>query len=59
MAAIAPLANEILSHIEAKDDLFIPQYDEIFHEVLERYHSDFRREGLHSYDYKVASNRVK
>ena len=59
LAAIAPLANEILSHIEAKDDLFIPHYDEIFHEVLERYHSDFRREGLHSYDYKVASNRVK
>lgn len=53
------LANEILQHIEAKDDLFIPKYDEVFHEVLERYHQDFRKEGCHSYDYKVKSGRVK
>ena len=46
------LANEIIEHLEAKDDLFIPQYDEIFKDVLERYHSDFRREGEHSYEYK-------
>lgn len=52
------LAEEIISHIEAKDDLFIPKYNEIFKEVLERYHKDFRKEGLHSYDYKVQSGRV-
>lgn len=46
------LAQEIISHIEAKDDLFIPQYDSVFHEVLERYHKDFRAEGRHSYEYK-------
>lgn len=55
----APLASEIISHIENKDDLFIPKYDEVFHEVLERYHADFRKEGLHSYEYKLASGRVK
>lgn len=54
-----PLAENILEHLENKDDLFIPKYDEVFHEVLERYHSDFRKEGLHSYDYKVSSGRVK
>lgn len=27
------LAKEIFEHIEAKDDLFIPQYDEVFREV--------------------------
>jgi len=26
--------------------------------VLERYHADFRAEGRHSYDYKLASGRV-
>ena len=52
------LATEILQHLYAKDDLFIPMYDEIFHEVLERYHQDFREEGRHSYDYKIASGRV-
>lgn len=54
-----PLAQEIIAHCRAKDDLFIPMYDEIFHEVLERYHRDFREEGRHSYDYKIASGRVK
>ncbi len=55
----AALAKNIISKIEAKEDLFIPKYDEVFHEVLERYHTDFRKEGLHSYEYKVASGRVK
>jgi short-subunit dehydrogenase len=53
------LAKEIIQHIESKDDLFIPKYDEVFHEVLERYHADFRKEGLHSYDYKLLSGRLK
>ncbi|MBQ5971951.1 MAG: SDR family NAD(P)-dependent oxidoreductase [Prevotella sp.] len=53
------LADEIISHTEAKDDLYIPQYDEVFHNVLERYHADFREEGRHSYDYKLTSGRVK
>lgn len=58
LSATETLAEEIITHIERKDDLFIPQYDEIFHEVLERYHTDFRKEGLHSYDYKMQSGRV-
>ncbi len=53
-----PLAQEIIAHAEAGDDLFIPRYDEVFREVLERYHADFRAEGRHSYDYKLASGRV-
>lgn len=53
------LAKEILQHLFSKDDLFIPLYDEIFREVLERYHKDFREEGRHSYDYKIKSGRIK
>lgn len=53
------LAEEIVAHLEARDDLFIPQYEEVFRGVLERYHEDFRAEGAHSYDYKIASGRVK
>ena len=51
------LANEIIEHLEAKDDLFIPQYEEIFKQVLARYKADFREEGRHSYEYKL--NRMK
>lgn len=53
------LGAEILMHLWAKDDLFIPQYDEIFKTVLERYHADFRAEGRHSYNYKMQSGRIK
>ena len=53
------LAEEIILHIENKDDLFIPKYEEVFREVLERYHADFRKEGLHSYEYKLQSGRTK
>jgi len=58
LSVTAPMANEIIAHLEAKDDLFIPQYDEVFKNVLERYHADFRAEGEHSYDYKLNSGRV-
>ncbi len=54
-----PLANEIVKHMKNKDDLFIPQYEEVFKAVLERYHNDFRKEGIHSYDYKLNSGRLK
>lgn len=52
------LAQEIIEHLESKDDLFIPLYDEVFKEVLQRYHDDFREEGRHSYEYKMSSGRI-
>ena len=58
LSITASLAKEIISHLEAKDDLFIPQYDEVFKHVLARYQADFREEGRHSYEYKLNSNRM-
>lgn len=55
--ALHDLTLDIIAHLEAKDDLFIPKYEEIFKEVLQRYHDDFRKEGEHSYEYKLNSNR--
>ena len=52
------LAQQIISHLEAKSDLFIPKYEEVYKEVLFRYQKDFRAEGRHSYDYKLGSGRV-
>ncbi|GFH99679.1 hypothetical protein IMSAGC004_02084 [Bacteroidaceae bacterium] len=47
------LASDIINHMLRKDDLYIPEYQEIFKTVLERYHHNFRTEGLRSYDYKL------
>lgn len=49
LAMTETLAYEIIEHLEAKNDLFIPQYEEIFKNVLTRYQEDFRKEGIHSY----------
>ena len=59
LTLITPLATEIISHLEQKDDLFIPDYDAVYKTVLANYYKDFRAEGLHSYDYKIKSGRVK
>lgn len=57
LSALHDLTCELIGHIEEKNDLFIPKYEEVFKEVLERYHDDFRKEGEHSYEYKMNSNR--
>lgn len=55
---IRELANEIIKNLEQKNDLFIPQFEEIYCQVLERYREDFREEGKRSYDYKLNSGRI-
>lgn len=58
LSMTSELSCDIISHLEKKDDLFIPKYEEVYKEVLRRYHEDFRKEGAHSYDYKVESRRI-
>lgn len=52
------LAEDIVGHLFAVDTLFIPQYEETFKAVLERYHYDPHEYGLHSYQYKKESGRL-
>jgi len=59
LSLTSSLAQEIIEHLEAKDDLFIPKYEEVFKVVLRRYNVDFREEGRHSYEYKMNSDRMK
>ena len=58
LSIVSPMAQMIIEHLEDKDDLFIPQFDEVYKTVLERYHEDFRAEGRHSYEYKIQQGRV-
>lgn len=50
--SVMPLAKEILKNLEEKNDLFIPEYEEVYKEVLRRSQEDFRAEGERSYEYK-------
>lgn len=48
----AELAGEIINRATAHEELFIPQYDEVFKKVIERYEADAHRFGVESYWYK-------
>lgn len=51
------VAEEIVNRIIRKETLFIPEYEEVYKGVIERYQNDCRKFGLESYDYKVSQNR--
>lgn len=53
------LAEEIVTHVLNKEELFIPEYDTVFRGVLERYHADPHAFGVSSYEYKQKSGRVR
>lgn len=55
---LADLAGNITERIFKRETLYIPQYDETFKAVLERYHKDPHEYGLHSYKYKKDSGRA-
>ncbi|CAD0147618.1 Glycerol-3-phosphate cytidylyltransferase [Streptococcus thermophilus] len=52
------LAGEIVSQVLSKNEIFIPEYDAIYSDVLRRYQLDSHQFGLDSYEYKLKSNRV-
>ncbi|MGV3145831.1 SDR family NAD(P)-dependent oxidoreductase [Streptococcus parasuis] len=52
------LAGEIVSQVLSQNEIFIPEYDAIYRDVLRRYNLDSHQFGLDSYEYKIKSNRV-
>lgn len=58
LSVLNPLAESIIDHLFARDTLYIPQYEETFKAVLDRYHADPHEYGLHSYQYKKESGRL-
>lgn len=48
----AALADEIISRASRHEELFIPQYDEVFRDVIARYEADAHKFGVDSYWYK-------
>lgn len=59
LAQTEELARQIVDHLKNRTELFIPEYDEIYRGVLERYRADAHAFGVSSYQYKKASGRVQ
>ncbi len=58
ISLISDLAKAIINEMNLGNTLFIPQYDEIYRNVVLRYRNDAHKFGLESYDYKLNSNRL-
>lgn len=58
LSITGPLAEEIIERLFVRETRYIPQYEETFKAVLERYHSDPHEYGRHSYQYKKESGRL-
>ena len=52
------LAEQIVQRLFSSEELYIPQYNEIYKDVIERYNHDPLLYGLSSYEYKISSGRV-
>ena len=54
----AALARQIIDAMLHRADRFIPKYDEVYRDVLDRYRADPARFGVESYRYKQSSGRI-
>lgn len=52
------LSSEIVTRLYQRESLFIPDYDDIYKGVIERYIDNGHKFGLESYEYKKKSGRV-
>lgn len=52
------LAKNIVSKVFDRQEVYIPDYEETYRNVLERYHKNSHEFGLSSLEYKIAQNRV-
>ncbi len=57
IAKTEKLAQQIIHEMNAHHTLFIPQYDEIFKNVIDRYRKDAHQFGIESYQYKIDGGR--
>ncbi len=53
------LAESITEKLFSSETLYIPQYDEVYKGVMERYVADAHEYGMHSYNYKKSSGRAR
>jgi len=58
ISSIAGLANQIIDKMFKRECLYIPDYDEVYSGVIQRYRENPVKFGLESYDYKVKGGRI-
>ena len=57
LSSLKEISQEIICRMFNKETLYIPQYDEIYKDVLQRYNNNMELFGQESYQYKLKSGR--
>ncbi len=55
---LMPLASEIVERMLKRERLYIPNYEEIYKDVIDRYRNDVEAYGRESYAYKKSQGRI-
>lgn len=58
LSLLNDIVNDIICKMQAKETLYIPQYQDVYKKVMQRYNEDAHKFGLESYDYKINSGRI-
>lgn len=58
VCAVKDVAKEIINKMQNKETRFIPQFDETYKNVIERYRSNPTKFAQESFDYKTKSGRI-
>lgn len=58
LSKLDALSGELLDCMFEKKEIFIPQYDEVFKDVINRYQNDHMKFGEESYNYKMEKGRI-
>lgn len=58
MELISGISLEIIQKMRQRETLYIPQYDEIYKQVIEKYHATPLQYGIESYDYKMREKKI-
>ena len=59
LSLTASLAEDIVLKLLNRETLFIPDYDEVYFDVINRYQENPHEFGINSYQYKMKSGRVR
>lgn len=58
LSYVVPIAVNIIEKMFKREVLYIPQYEEVYKQVIERYRTDWVKYGVESYEYKLNAGRL-
>ena len=58
LSLLRPFAEDLLQHLFSRETVYIPEFENTYGSIIERYKEDAHEYGLYSYKYKKGSGRI-